>query len=397
MAVKLGNGNWAVKENKLLAYNDNSGRFFNKEFDFSRGSSATYVGKDGLIKSAASDVPRIDFSDSTNGALLLEGQSTNLFPYSSDLTSWTKIVSSVSYLENVINPSGETFASKITQTSSGGYVQLSRTFTGVETFSAFVKKSSSDFVRFYAGGNSVYFNILNGTIETISGSVEDKSITDFGNGWFRISITVNSTSSSSVRIYPASSGSSTSGLNSLFVYGTQLEALSYATSYIPSLSGSATTRLADVCNNSGSAQDFNSESGVLYFEGSALADDVVDKRIFLSDGTMNNYVAIGYSRFAGNIIAEIVTEGVLQTVDWGATGVNKTNNNKFALSWGSGTMKFYVNGTQTNTESVSSPSGLNVLEFNTAVDTLNMYAKVKDLQVFTEAKSDEFLAALTTI
>ena len=396
MAVKLGNGNWAVKEDKLLAYNDNSGRFFNKEFDFSRGSSATYVGKDGLIKSAASDVPRIDFSDSTNGALLLEGQSTNLFPYSSDLTSWTKIVSSVSYLENVINPSGETFASKITQTSSGGYVQLSRTFTGVETFSAFVKKSSSDFVRFYAGGNSVYFNILNGTIETISGSVEDKSITDFGNGWFRISITVNSTSSSSVRIYPASSGSSTSGLNSLFVYGTQLEALSYATSYIPT-SGSATTRLADVCNNSGSAQDFNSESGVLYFEGSALADDVVDKRIFLSDGTMNNYVAIGYSRFAGNIIAEIVTEGVLQTVDWGATGVNKTNNNKFALSWGSGTMKFYVNGTQTNTESVSSPSGLNVLEFNTAVDTLNMYAKVKDLQVFTEAKSDEFLAALTTI
>ena len=90
MAVKLGNGNWAVKENKLLAYNDNSGRFFNKEFDFARGSSATYVGKDGLIKSAASDVPRIDFSDSTNGALLLEPQRSNLIPYSQDFSnaSW---------------------------------------------------------------------------------------------------------------------------------------------------------------------------------------------------------------------------------------------------------------------------------------------------------------------
>ena len=52
MAVKLGNGNWAVKEDKLLAYNDNSGLFFNKEFDFSRGTSATYVAKDGLIKTA---------------------------------------------------------------------------------------------------------------------------------------------------------------------------------------------------------------------------------------------------------------------------------------------------------------------------------------------------------
>ena len=48
MAVKLGNGNWAVKEDKLLAYNDNSGLFFNKEFDFSRGTSATYVAKDGF-------------------------------------------------------------------------------------------------------------------------------------------------------------------------------------------------------------------------------------------------------------------------------------------------------------------------------------------------------------
>ena len=38
MAVKLGNGNWAVKEDKLLAYNDNSGLFFNKEFDFSSGT-----------------------------------------------------------------------------------------------------------------------------------------------------------------------------------------------------------------------------------------------------------------------------------------------------------------------------------------------------------------------
>ena len=52
MGVKLGNGKWAIKEDKLLAYNDNSGRFFNKEFDFSRGSSATYVAKDGLIKTA---------------------------------------------------------------------------------------------------------------------------------------------------------------------------------------------------------------------------------------------------------------------------------------------------------------------------------------------------------
>ena len=65
MGVKLGNGNWAVKEDKLLAYNDKSGKFFNKEFDFTRGSSATYVAKDGLIKTAGiqpNSVLNSDFS-----------------------------------------------------------------------------------------------------------------------------------------------------------------------------------------------------------------------------------------------------------------------------------------------------------------------------------------------
>ena len=67
MGVKLGNGKWAIKEDKLLAYNDNSGRFFNKEFDFSRGSSATYVAKDGLIKTAGLQATNLvnngDFSE----------------------------------------------------------------------------------------------------------------------------------------------------------------------------------------------------------------------------------------------------------------------------------------------------------------------------------------------
>ena len=93
MAVKLGNGNWAVKEDKLLAYNDNSGLFFNKEFDFSRGSYCNfYVGKDGLIASAASGVPRIDFTNDTKGHLLLEPSTTNLITYSEDFSQWVKLV-----------------------------------------------------------------------------------------------------------------------------------------------------------------------------------------------------------------------------------------------------------------------------------------------------------------
>ena len=52
-SIQLGtNSNWAVKEDKLLAYKEYNDYFFNKEFDFSRGTSATYVDKDGLIKTS---------------------------------------------------------------------------------------------------------------------------------------------------------------------------------------------------------------------------------------------------------------------------------------------------------------------------------------------------------
>ena len=353
------------------------------------------------VQEIKTNTPRIDFSDSTKGALLLEPQSTNLFPYSSDLTSWTKIVSSVSYLENVINPSGETFASKITQTSSGGYVQLSRTFTGVETFSAFVKKSSSDFVRFYAGGNSVYFNILNGTIETISGSVEDKSITDFGNGWFRISITVNSTSSSSVRIYPASSGSSTSGLNSLFVYGTQLEVGSYATSYIPSLSGSATTRLADVCNNSGSAQDFNSEEGVLYIEAKVKTDTIFAANcIAISDGTDANRLSIIMYGNINSIRASMNVGGVSQFDFNLPSGYIQEQYYKIAVSYKVNDCKIFINGTKISTDTSATMPSLGTfdrLNLDLGQGLYDFYGKVKDIKLYNTALTDEFLAALTTI
>ena len=50
-SIQLGtDGNWAIKEDNLLAYKKDGDRFFNKEFDFTRGSLATSVDKDGIIK-----------------------------------------------------------------------------------------------------------------------------------------------------------------------------------------------------------------------------------------------------------------------------------------------------------------------------------------------------------
>jgi hypothetical protein len=350
------------------------------------------------------DLPRINYTNfdyengvavpySGEGSLLLEPQATNLITNSESYSGWSKDASvSVTSTDNT-SPTNESNASKITVTDSGRlYYDPTIPTTADRVTSVFLK-----------GGSFVNFKLTCISSSQIDLSAETASngfgIEKLNDGWFRISTTAQSVTPTSRRIqiqaYPDNTYTNGHGeTGTYYVFGTQMED-TQLTSYIPT-NGSTVTRLADVCNNSGSSDLINSTEGVLYFEGSALADDGVDKRIFLSDGTMNNYVATGYSRFSGNIISEMYSGGVLQTINWGATGVTQTNNNKFALSWGSGTMKFYVNGTQTNTESVTSPIGLNVLEFNTAVDTLFMEANVKCLAVFKEALSDTELQKLTT-
>ena len=82
----LGNGNWAQKTEKLLAYNAENDNYKPLPFDFDRGSTATRVNKDGLIETVGVDEPRIEFLNNTKGHLLLEPQRTNLITYSEDFS-----------------------------------------------------------------------------------------------------------------------------------------------------------------------------------------------------------------------------------------------------------------------------------------------------------------------
>ena len=404
MAVKLGNGNWAVKEDKLLAYNDNSGRFFNKEFDFARGSIATYVAKDGLIKSAASDVPRIDFSDSTNGALLLEPQRSNLIPYSQDFSNASWGYQNVTVNSNqIIAPDGTLTADKITDNSTNSAHRITdgntTSSSGSFTYSIFLKKgtlTTAQIQVFNSGtASSANVDLVNGTI-TSDGQGVNHTIQDYGNDWFKCSISGTlSNTATTVYLYLKQKPSYIGNGDYLYAWGAQLEEGSYATSYIPT-SGSATTRLADVCNNSGSAQDFNSEEGVLYAEISALADADNYRIISLNAGNSLASIFIGLRNNTGNVYMYMPTDDTSYI-----SNVNATNNfTKIALKYKTNDVSFFINGTKVFTDNtVTLPTGLNQLDFSYG-NSSNSYpfrGKVKCLAVFTTALTDEQLAALTTI
>ena len=67
----------------ISLFNDEDNNAFKPlPFSFERNSIATRVNKEGLIEVVGNDIPRIDYTDSTEGALLLENSATNLITYS---------------------------------------------------------------------------------------------------------------------------------------------------------------------------------------------------------------------------------------------------------------------------------------------------------------------------
>ena len=373
MAVKLGNGNWAVKEDKLLAYNDNSGLFFNKEFDFTRGSTATYVGRDGLIASAASGVPRIDFTNDTKGHLLLEPSRTNFVNYSEDFSQWTAgSNTSVTFESDIVAPDGSLGVYRLTLPAQGGTFLASNTFTGQNplALSIYAKSvnSNNDF-NFYDGSNPS---------STKTATDEWQRFGHIGNGGEFVIVNFGDTFETDI-----------------YIWGAQAEAGDYLTSLI-NTTGAASTRNADVCNNSGSAQDFNSEEGVLYADISFLESSATaNNQLSLSDGSSDNRIMI-YPLSNTQLGLRFNADGS-QLVSQTVTVSSLIVYSKIAIKWGNGNYSLYQNGSEVYTQTIASTQiGLDKLNLSSVTGTSNLKGKVRNVQVFTEALTDEQLEKLTS-
>jgi hypothetical protein len=217
---------------------------------FSRSSTATYVGADGLIKTAASGEARFDHNPTTGESLglLVEEARTNAALYS-DLSSNNVISNATQGLNAATSPDGLFTASLITATSNSSnfYQATSVTSGSAYSYSIFVKAGTASYVEF-AIINQIGFTDTRLTFGTgqISGQQSaNLSVTAYSGGWFRVTWGF------------VSSATSTRGLSlrtadgtSYYAWGRQHEAGSFPTSYIPTTTATV-TRAADVASMTG--------------------------------------------------------------------------------------------------------------------------------------------------
>jgi hypothetical protein len=377
----------------------------NADFDFTRGSSATRVNEKGLIEiTDDTDLPRINYKDG-EGSLLLEPQSTNLVTYSEDFTGWGFTGALKTLDNNIISPNGNSGVQKLTAGSGSGFhfTNFSITISGKNSFSVFLKKGTTSQASMFlseAGNYGGIFDLENGLVESVSGSDVEAEIIDYGSGWYRCILKHTSTDdlNNSIRIgvnNGALSGFNANGDEAIYMWGAQLEALSYATSYIPT-NGTTVTRLADVANNAGNADLINSTEGVLYAEISALADDGTTRRLSMSDGSNQNRIVLMYHS-TSNVVRVFVVSNWSSVSDMTYMVSDTTQFSKIAFSYKQNDFKLWIDGVQRTTDdSGATPTGLKELAFDDGNGSANFYGNVKSVAVFKEALSDEELQKLTS-
>jgi hypothetical protein len=245
------------------------------------------------LMTAPAGVPRFDHCPISGRCLglLIEEQRANLLSYSDRFDQWTNASGTVS--SNVaVAPDGLLSADLV---QGVRYVAVSLA-SGTRTFSCCAKKVDGDgrFTLRIDTPTSIgaVFDLSTGTVVN-SDAALTASIAHVGNGYYRCAIAYTGAITNVVLI------TASLGLKSSLVWGAQLEAGAFATSYIPTTSA-AVTRQADSAAMVGAnfTSWFSAGEGTILYN-TAPGNHVIDGRVaWQLDNGVSGYLQIMYAAYS---------------------------------------------------------------------------------------------------
>jgi hypothetical protein len=397
---------------------------------FTRASTATFVGSNGLIQSAAINAPRFDHDPVTLACkgLLIEESRTNFVNRSESIANpyWNAFATATAVDNITTSPIGlSNSASRMTAISGiSNQRQRVAVFTltsgsSARTASVFLKADNNGFgflsLDFNKSGvgtvrsSQVRLNLSNGSaVQTGTITGFSYIVTPYTNGWYRVAISATSAASLTVEdqvviifglSFDASGASGTfTGTETVYVWGAQLEEGLFPTSYIPTAAASV-VRSADVCSITGSdfTGIYNGLEGTIISDGSIASIAGNNRGMWAIN---NNTSAHGFLTYYDVTAAGISS----QSRNTGSTTLTPNFLNsantlfKRALAYRTGQASICTNGSSVTTTNVtiSTQTMLTLQVGNMLAGSFYWSGHIARIQYFKKRLPDAKLQSLTT-
>jgi hypothetical protein len=371
-----------------------------------------------VLQTAAVNAPRFDNNPITieSLGLLIEESRINLTTYSADFSNaaWTKTrTSAVSNI--IVGPDGTQSGTKEVEDTSAGTHTISRAgsislaASTAYTCSLYLKAGERTIaqVRASLGGSnySVEMNLTTGAISSIAGEIPTTfSATSVGNGWYRVVLTGTSAGTTVgdivIRLCSAAGTNSYTGdgYSGLFIWGAQLEAGTFATSYIPTVT-TQVTRAADSASMTGTnfSSWYNQSQGSFYGEATSKnsGTGINGAAAFNMPGSGSDRVTAFFSA-STHAYFESVYNGSTQYAFSTTNTVNSNAPSKMAVSYATNSFNLSSNGTTAATATNGLVMPASSISFGSAFGTGQLNGTIKRIMYYPLALTATQLQALTT-
>ena len=330
------------------------------------GDTATRVNSSGLIESVTANKPRLDYFNSTCPKLLLEPQRSNLFLRSEEfnLSPWDTISTATVTANAIASPSGSVNADKLVENTASSNHFIYQTVTLADntdyTFTCFVKAGERTLVDMrIQAKTTLYLDNINLT----TGVATSGTLTSYGNGWWRYSRTINSGTGSTTPFFSPwlrnASGNvnyTGDGTSGIYLWGVQVEAGAYATSYIPTTTASV-TRNADLASLASATALIGQTEGTIFWDVNIYGvGQVYESLLNIDNGSFGDTINLAT---ANTINFGVYDNGVIQASGSIAATIGR---HKIALAYKANDFVFYVDGVLRHTDTSGTIPTLNRIQ-----------------------------------